>query len=334
MRRSIKIVTTVIVCATLLLGQSLTCLASNQPEPKKSIPEPIETPQGAIPEGTQTSPSEGAIPEPIETPQGTTHNETPPQPTPPLAPPQDKPVKTPQGTTHNGTPPQPVISEGPTFAQIESILEFRHTSIPDNSTPADYDLPGDSWNVYALTKELHDAVFIPLFRSDGNEIVFVENIDQSLYKAELLEKLNLVPVGFELTANLNDLVLFMADGSHFPKTRSNGQLFTGTMQILPYNGVVHHVVISEEYTVRPGDTISQIILDCGWLPEGDRLYGPDGYLARYAEQQGIDLDRPIIPGEVLRWHSEDIQVVDNLYPDITINIIPGEIFSGGIPAPF
>lgn len=303
MRRSIKKAIITIICCVLLLGQSLTCLANNN-------------------QHDQTSPNkEGTVSEPIKTPQP-----TPPGTLPTL--PKDAPIP-----PKNPEYAQPVISESLTFTQIESILEFWHTSIPDNSTPADYDLRGDSWNVYQLISESKGELYIQLFGNTWSEVT-VDECDAALYQAELLEKLDLVPIGFELTANLNDLTLFMADGGRFPHTKNNGQLFTGTMQILPYNGVIHHVVISEEYTVRPGDTISQIILDCGWLPEGSHLYGPNGYLKQYTEQQGIDLDRVLMPGDVIRWRSEDIQVVDNLNPDIKIGIIPGQIFSGGNPASF
>ena len=243
----------------------------------------------------------------------------------------DKPVPAPPPFPEEKTHEETSIPEAD--PQRPPFLTLWHSSIPDNSTPESYGLPGKDWNAYDLAEVMGDSFEITLFGNITNEVT-IEEMDDSLFRAELNEKLAILDHEIDLTCKLNELILVPADGGSFPRTKNNGQLFTGTMQILPYNGVIHHIVISEEYTVRPGDTISQIILDCGWLPESSHLYGPDGYLKQYAKQQGIDLDRVLMPGDVIRWRSEDIQVVDNLNPDIKISVIPGQIFSGGNPASF
>lgn len=224
-------------------------------------------------------------------------------------------------------------SEGPKDPERPPFLTLIHTSIPDNSTPEKYNLPGNDWDVYDLAEETGGSFEITLFGNISN-VVTVEEMDEDLFGAELNEKLAILGHEIDLTYKLNELILVPADGGSFPRTKNNGQMFTGTMQILPYNGVIHHIVISEVYTVQPGDNLGQIILDCGWLPEGRSLYGQNGYLAQYAEEQHFDLNRPLIPGEVILWHSEDIQVVDNLYPDIEIDFIPGNFFSAAEPMVF
>lgn len=216
----------------------------------------------------------------------------------------------------------------------EPFLEQLHSSIPDNSTPERYSLPGEDWNAYNLAGALGNPFRVDLlFGTVVDEITIVDD-EPDLYLAKLQEKEAILNGEIELTDKLNELILVAADGGYFPHTKNNGQVFTGTMQILPYNGVIHHIVIAEQYEVRPGDTLGQIILDCGWLPEGRSLYGPNGYLEQYAEQQHFDLNQTLLPGDIVRWRSEDIQVVDNLYPDIKIGIIPGNFFSAGTATVF
>lgn len=214
------------------------------------------------------------------------------------------------------------------------FLEQLHSSIPDNSTPERYNLPIEDWNAYTLAEALGSPFQINLlFGAIVDEITIVDD-EPDLYQAKLQEKEAILNGEIELTDKLNELILVAADGGYFPHTKNNGQVFTGTMQILPYNGVIHHIVIAEQYEVRPGDTLGQIILDCGWLPEGRSLYGPNGYLEQYAEEQHFNLDQTLVPGDIIRWRSEDIQIVDNLYPDIKIGIIPGSFFSAGTAAVF
>ncbi len=226
----------------------------------------------------------------------------------------------------------------PTSDQPEHqpFLEFVHPTICwSGSTPKDYDLPGDSWNAYDLADAIGSPFKLALFGSVPSDEITITDDEESLYKAKLMEKQALLGDQLEFTDQLNELVLVNADGGHFPHTTYNEhKQFTGTMQTVPYNGVIHTIVIAEQYTVQPGDTLSQIILDCGWMPEGAHLYGYDGYLSKYAEQQHIDLDAPLIPGEVVRWRSEEIHILDNLYPDIEIGIIPGNIIGSGEPIPY
>lgn len=198
----------------------------------------------------------------------------------------------------------------------------------DHFYPAALNLRGDDWSAYDLAETLGNPFEISmLFSYFPNEITITDD-DDELYQAKLQEKLALINGEFELTDNLRDLLLVPADGGHFFHTEYNpNKQFTGTMQTLPYNGVVHTIVITEQYTVQPGDTLSQIILDCGWLPAGAHLYGPDGYLAAH-----YDYAQTLYPGDVVYWRSEEIRIIDNLYPDIEIDIIPGNFFSHAEPA--
>lgn len=236
------------------------------------------------------------------------------------------------------TPPptQPDPLPSPDQSERQPFLEFMHPEICwSGLTPEDYDLPGDSWNAYDLAEAAGNPFKLTLFSSVPSDEITITDDEEGLYKAKLVEKQALLGDRLELTDQLNELVLVNADGGHFPHTTYNEhKQFLGTMQPVPYNGVTHVIVIAEQYTVQPGDTLSQIILDCGWMPEGAHLYGPDGYLAKYAEQQKIDLDALLIPGEVVRWRSEEIRILDNLYPDIEIGIIPGSIIGSGEPIPY
>lgn len=203
------------------------------------------------------------------------------------------------------------------------------------STPGDYDLPGSSWNAYDLADAAGNPFNLALFGSLASDEITITDDEEGLYKAKLMEKQALLGDQLELTDQLNELVLVNADGGHFPHTTYNEhKQLLGTIQPVPYNGVIHTIVIGEQYEIQPGDTLSQIILDCGWMPEGAHLYGPDGYLAKYAEQQHVDLDALLIPGEVVHWRSEEIRILDNLYPDIEIGIIPGNIIGSGEPIPY
>lgn len=235
--------------------------------------------------------------------------------------------------------PAPPVTEVPndppmSDQQLERppFLTLWHTSIPDNSTPEDYGLPGENWDAYALADALGDQYRVDLFASGilSDEITIVE-MDDDLFRDKLNEKQDILGREIELTYKLNELILVPAGGGEFPHTKNNGQRFIGTLQTTPYDGVTHHISINEYYKVRPGDTLSQIIIDCGWLPEGRSLYGQDGYLEQFAAEQHIDYNAPLIPGETIRWRSEDIPIVDNLYPDIQIGIISGDFFSYTTP---
>jgi len=231
------------------------------------------------------------------------------------------------------TPPStPITEQTDPQSERHPFLEHWHTSIPDNSTPERYDLPGDDWDAYQLANASGGTFKVELFGDFPSEITITED-DPELYQTKLQEKTTALNSELELTSQLNELILVMADGSYFPRTKhSEHKQFTGTIQPRPYDGVVHTIVISEQYTVQPGDTLSQIILDCGWLPEGRSLYGPDGYLEQYANEQHLDYSQPLIPGDIVRWNSEEIKIIDNLYPDIKIGIIPGDLFSSNRPA--
>lgn len=230
------------------------------------------------------------------------------------------------------TPPVTEVPNDPPMSnqQLERppFLTLWHTSIPDNSAPEDYGLPGKDWDAYALADALDSPYKVDLFARGfpSDEIAIVE-MDDDLFRDKLNEKQDILGREIELTYKLNELILAPAGGGEFPHTKNNGQQLTGIMQIAPYDGVTHHFAISEQYEVQPGDTLSQIIIDCGWLPEDKSLYGQGGYLEQFATEQHLDYNAPLIPGETIRWRSEDIPVVDNLYPDIQIGTVPCRIFS-------
>lgn len=53
------------------------------------------------------------------------------------------------------------------------------------------------------------------------------------------------------------------------------------------------------YTVKPGDTLGQIILDQGWATDAG-LWGPNGDVARIAAANGISNPDLIHPGQVIK----------------------------------
>lgn len=216
------------------------------------------------------------------------------------------------------------------------FLERWHSSIPDNSTPQQYGLPGEDWNAYALAEALGSPFEIDLIFGNYKSSVTVDTEMDWVIRSVIEDEKRII-LGDEipLTDRLNELILVSANGRNFPQTKPNPhKQFIGTIYARPYDGVVHTLVICEQYTVQPGDTLSQIILDCGWLPEGWNLYGEDGYLERYATSHRLDLERPLVPGEILQWSSENIRIVDNLYPDIQLDAIPGSLFSHAAPAEY